>query len=230
MADNNDDALWLKPLPKEFANQSLTPKRRLIFSGLTAVVLLSFMGFVWISYTSETDNIGPIPVVRADKSVVKEKPDDPGGKEILFRDKEVFNRVDNLPKEQQDVLASSSEIPLKRPVAQEVAVEVPEKTPVAETVKESQVQTKVALSTLIQKPTIGKFVIQIGAFAKKNQAEAYWTTVVAKNTSVMAKLTPIYMKVDIDGKGSLYRVRGGRLQSRHAADDLSAALKKNNHG
>ena len=121
---NSDNASWLRPLPEEFTRNGMSPKRRKILTSVTVVVLAAFGILIWMSYTSDGEDLGPIPVVRADGGVVKIKPDQPGGKEIPHQDKEVFARVDNLQNEEENVISSSSEIPLKRPVAEEpVAVE-----------------------------------------------------------------------------------------------------------
>lgn len=193
--------------------------------GLSAAVLISFAVMIWLSYTSETEEGGPIPVVRADNAVVKEKPDEPGGKEIPFQDKEVFDRVDNLPKEAEDVMASSAEIPLKRPVAEETTPDASEE--VVEKVEEvaNEVAAKAEPKATA---TEGDFMVQVGAFAERAKAETHWQTVKSKNSTALANLNPSYMRVDLGSRGVLYRVRGGMIESREAADRVCAELKNNN--
>lgn len=219
-----DDQSWLKPLPREFADGGMSVKRRFIFAGITAIVLMGFAVIIWFSYTSQTEEIGIIPVVRADNSVVKEKPENPGGKEILFQDKEVFDRVDNNQKEDQEIISSSSEILLKRPVAiePEPALEKPIQQ------EEVIIEVKADPDPVEIKAVPGEFMIQIGAFADRKKAENFWMTIKNNNSSVMAKLSPNYMVVDLGNKGVLYRVRGGMIKSRDAAINICASLKKNN--
>ncbi|MCC3860530.1 SPOR domain-containing protein [Pseudemcibacter aquimaris] len=222
-----ENASWLRPLPEEFANEGLYKKRKMLLVGLSAVVLLGFAGMIWASYTSEVDEGGPVPVVRADNSIVKEKPDDPGGKEIPFQDREVFDRVDNLPQENDDVLAASSEIPLKRPVAE--TIEPAEEA----TEEEVEVAEETAQETPETKPApppapVGDFMVQVGAFADKAKAETHWNQVKSKNSSALANLNPTYMRVDLGARGVLYRVRGGMIANRSAADNICDAIKKNN--
>jgi cell division septation protein DedD len=225
-----DNASWLRPLPEDLAEQSHYNKKKLVLMGLTAVFLSGFAIMIWLSYTSEIDEGGPIPVVRADGTVVKEKPIEPGGKEIPFQDKEVFDRVDNLPNQGGDVLASSAEIPLKRPVIEEPIVSeqeaaanevVEEVTKVVETPKPAAIPVKAA-------STGGDFMIQIGAFADRKIAETHWAAVKSKNNAVLSNLSPTYMRVDLGDSGIFYRVRGGMLVDRVAADKVCAGLKKNN--
>ncbi|MBT5073906.1 MAG: SPOR domain-containing protein [Kordiimonadaceae bacterium] len=220
---NVDNASWLRPLPEEFANnKGITSKRRLILSSITFTVLAGFSALVWMSYTSENTPMGPIPVVRADNSVVKEKPDDPGGKEILFQDKEIFDRVDNMATEKEDVIAPSSEIPLKRPVPEVTEEQVQVAAEKAEEIIPAAAPVKQAVVTK------GDFMIQIAAIGDKSKAEAIWADVKKKNSSALSKLAPTYMAVDLGDKGVLYRVRGGMLETRKAADDVCAKLKSNN--
>ncbi len=226
-----DEESWLRPLPKEFANSGMSSRRRMIFASIIFVVLAGFSVLIWLSYTSESDDMGPVPVIRADNSVIKEKPNEPGGKEILYQDKEVFDRVDNLKKDEESILAPSSEIPLKRPVAELPIVEEPlaveEETPAA--VAEQPAPKPVSILDLTPAAApVGTFMVQIGAFAEKNKAEAFWTSVKTKNNAVMARLNPSYMHLDQGAKGSIYRVRGGMIGTRKAADDICAALKSNN--
>lgn len=220
-----DNASWLRPLPENFADEGHYKKRKLMLVGLSAAVLIGFSLMIWFSYTSENEEGGPIPVVRADNAVIKEKPDEPGGKEIPFQDKEVFDRVDNLPKEAEDVMASSAEIPLKRPVAEEPVPEASEE--VVEKVEEA---ANVVVARAEPKATTpkGDFMVQVGAFAERAKAETHWATVKSKNSNALSNLNPSYMRVDLGSRGVLYRVRGGMIVSREAADKVCADLKKNN--
>lgn len=225
-----DNASWLRPLPENFAEEGHYKKRKLMLVGLSAAVLIGFSLMIWFSYTSENEEGGPIPVVRADNAVIKEKPDEPGGKEIPFQDKEVFDRVDNLPKEAEDVIASSAEIPLKRPVAEDPSPEKPVTETVQEIVEETKETEEVVMANAEPEVTAtkGNFMVQVGAFAERAKAETHWSTVKSKNSNVLSNLNPSYMRVDLGSRGVLYRVRGGMIESREAADKVCAELKNNN--
>ncbi|MDG1997177.1 MAG: SPOR domain-containing protein [Emcibacteraceae bacterium] len=218
-----ENASWLRPLPENFSDEKLYKKRQLLLIGLSAVVLSGFAIMIWFSYTSEIEEGGPIPVVRADGSIVKEKPDEPGGKEIPFQNREVFDRVDNLPNEDADVLASSSEIPLKRPVIEEPVITEPD-----EVVEEVVAVTKPAPSPVKAVSTTGSFMIQVGALSDKAKAESHWAMVKSNNSTALSNLAPTYMRVDLGDRGVLYRIRGGMIASRDDADKICATLKKNN--
>ena len=234
----SENASWLKPLPEEFANEGMSSKRRITMTSITLVVFIGFGALIWSSYTSEGDELGPVPVVRADNSVVKEKPEDPGGQEILFQDREVFDRVDNLDKDDADVIASSAEIPLRRPTVEipeeptnvEIPKEVAQEAEQIEPSAPAPAPAPTPAPTPIVAVSSGNFMIQIGAFAEKSKAEALWTEVKKENSTALANIEPTYMRVDLENKGVLYRVRGGMLQSRKAADDVCASLKSNKRG
>lgn len=231
----NENASWLKPIPEDFANDGMSSKKRLILSSVTLVVFIAFGVLIWMSYTSESEDLGPIPVVRADNSIIKKKPEEPGGKEIPFQDKEVFARVDNLPAEEESTIAASAEIPLKRPVAAEVPVveEEPSEevaTAVAEVVEEVQPSATAVTPAPTTQRSTGNYMVQVGAIGDRTKADVLWNDVKSKNSAVLANLEPDIMRVDLGERGILYRVRGGMIESREEADRICNSLKSNNQG
>ena len=124
--------------------------------------------------------------------------------------------------EKEDVIAPSSEIPLKRPVPEVTEEQVQVAAEKAEEIIPAAAPVKQAVVTK------GDFMIQIAAIGDKSKAEAIWADVKKKNSSALSKLAPTYMAVDLGDKGVLYRVRGGMLETRKAADDVCAKLKSNN--
>ena len=222
----SDNASWLRPLPEDFANESMSSKRRIVLSSLTFVVFVGFGILVWSSYTSEGDELGPVPVVRADNSVVKKKPDEPGGKEIPFQDMEVFSQVDNLPVDEENIIATSAEIPLKRPVAEDSPKDAEEAT----ATELAEVVENIAPSAPPPRPatirnSAGKFMIQIGAYSSKESAQSAWTQAYKVHSDIVGGLSPEYVL-----SKSLYVVRGGMINSREQADGMCAALKKKKQG
>jgi len=224
--NNSDKASWLRPIPEELTKNNITSKKRAILSLLTLLVLGGFGGLIWMSYTTEPSNMGLVPVVRAANSAIKVKPLEPGGKEIRFQDMEVFDTVDNIPREEDNVIASSAEIPLKRPAFKSKVFK-------EEPLKNVDIPTKnkniVSGSTLNIQPlkiNSGDYMIQIGAFRERNKAEEFWAEAKKKNDIDLAGLSPTYMRMDMGAKGVLYRVRGGMITSRQEADNVCASLVK----
>lgn len=229
----SDNASWLRPIPEDFANDGMSTRKRLILTSITLIVFIGLSVLIWMSYTSESEGLGPIPVVQADNSVIKKKPEEPGGKEIPFQDKEVFARVDNLPADEETVISASAEIPLKRPVAPEVPVEEPSTeitTAEAEVIEEVEPAAPLPPAPQPVRQTNGTFMVQIGAIGDRAKADVLWNDVKSKNSAVLANLEMDVMPVDLGERGILYRVRGGMIESREAADAICNSLKSNNQG
>lgn len=229
MADDKDSSSWLKPLPEEYGAEDATGKR-MIFAGLTVLILAVFGGLIWYSYMQGNDQ-GPVPVVRADKKPVKVKPKDPGGLEVPDRDKLVYEKLTGDKGTKDDVLASSAELPMERPTAQKPASEdvnivLPPKPPSKQAEKTIQEEATKAAAIAPAATSNGNFMIQLGAFGKKSSAENLWKSLVDKNSAYLGGLTAEYVMVDKGSKGVLYRLVAGRIEGRKQADDICGVLKK----
>ncbi len=67
-----------------------------IFRFATGVVFVAFIIVILVSYDSakkEVDGEGILPTISADKSAIKEKPEDEGGMDIPFRETEIYDSV-----------------------------------------------------------------------------------------------------------------------------------------
>lgn len=249
MSEEGEKASWLEPLPEEYTTEEDTTGRRMLIAALTVVVLAVFGGLIWYSYLEGTD-IGPVPVVRADKSVVKEKPDTPGGLQVLDQDKGVFNRLVSDRVENSEQLAPSGDLPLDRPVetkavetatdmvAEDIKSEAKEITAkTVEPIEAEQVASEVATiapasagkspvsSEVSSDVKIGNFLVQLGAFGKKNTAIQLWQKLQRDNGTLLAGLSSDIMMIDLGKKGVLYRLRGGMVADRASADKICAGLK-----
>lgn len=266
MSEKGEKASWLEPLPEEYTTEEGSTGRRMLIAGATVVVLAVFGGLVWYSYLEGSDK-GPVPVVRADRSVVKEKPDTPGGLKVLDQDKRVFNRLASGAADNSDQLAPSGELPLDRPVEAPKATDdilaqaeeaikqsvvlsqklsaatggarkpaVPEskapskgaEKPVVEAVEKPAPKSVVKPSvkkTVAKDVKIGNFLIQLGAFGKKDTAMRLWKQIQKDNMTLLDGLSSDIMMIDLGKKGVLYRLRGGMIGDRASADKICAGLK-----
>ena len=225
---NSDKASWLRPVPEELSKKNITFKKRAALNSLILLVLGGFGSFIWVSYTSEPSNIGLIPVVRADHLVIKVKPLEPGGKEVRFQNIEVFDTIDNIPRKENNIIASSAEIPLKRPAFKSNILNEEPLKKLDSTIENDNTVLDSTLNFQPLKPNLNDFMIQIGAFTEKNKAEEFWTEAKKKNDKELAGLSPTYMRMEVGEKGVLYRVRGGMIASREVAENLCASLVKKN--
>jgi hypothetical protein len=94
------------------------PRRRSIWPSIAvAAAAAAFGGVIWFAYQSgKTGNNGVPPLVKADTSPIKVKPDNPGGAEIPFQDSTVYDRLDaNGQKPVVEKLLPENEAPVARP-------------------------------------------------------------------------------------------------------------------
>lgn len=95
------------------------PRRRSLWSSIAVVAAIAaFGGVIWYAYHSGKDanRSGIPPLVKADPSPVKVKPDNPGGQEIPFQDSTVYDHLDkNGQKPVVEKLLPPPEEPIARP-------------------------------------------------------------------------------------------------------------------
>lgn len=94
------------------------PRRRSIWPSIAvAAAAVAFGGVIWFAYQSgKTGNGGIPPLVKADTSPIKVKPENPGGAEIPFQDSTVYDRLDaNGQKPVVEKLLPENEAPVARP-------------------------------------------------------------------------------------------------------------------
>ncbi|MBL4801162.1 MAG: SPOR domain-containing protein [Emcibacter sp.] len=241
MSDEGEKSSWLEPLPGEYATEEDMTGRRMLVAALTVIVLAIFGGLIWYSYL-EGNKGGPVPVVRADKSVTKIKPDTPGGLMVPDQDKSVFIKVTSGDAEKAENLAPSAELPVDLPIAKdtdaksiEAAKEKADKADMASkqallppATESKPTAIKVAKTAVVIKKKrmiTGGFLIQLGAFGKKGSAEQLWQKLQTNNTALLAELGADIMMVDLGKKGVLYRLRGGMIADRTQADNICRKLK-----
>jgi len=237
MSEEGDRSPWLKPLPEEYGEVDNMTGRRTLVAVLTVVVLTIFGGLIWYSYVKGNDG-GPVPVIHADNSVVKEKPASPGGLDVPDQDKRVFNRIASNSPANDERLGASSELPLERPVASPSptndSIEPPSPTQTDNTAQtdhitpaEKGVNMPVpAAIKAEERNTMGDFLVQLGAFGKKSAAEHLWKKLKQENALLLGQYSADIMRVDLGKKGMLYRLRGGMMVDRAAAEKICSDLRK----
>jgi len=227
MSDEGEKASWLEPLPDEYDTGGDMTGRRMMIAALTVVILAIFGGLIWYSYMEGTDN-GPVPVVRADKAVVKEKPDTPGGMNVPDQDKHVFERVASGEADKNEMLEPSAELPIERPLEKAEAKAVPVIEKATQILPSAQTKTITSEKTAITPPAaskVGNLLVQLGAFGKKDTAEQLWRKLQKDNPALLKGLSSDIMMVDLGKKGVLYRLRGGMIADRASAGKICKGLK-----
>jgi tetratricopeptide (TPR) repeat protein len=70
------------------------------------------------------------------------------------------------------------------------------------------------------------FLIQISAQSDPNMARSLWNNMSEKHSDILGNLTPYIIKVQISGKGTIYRVRAGGFGDRAEGSRLCSQLKR----
>lgn len=224
MSNEEDNSSWLEPLPEEYTAEGDMTGRRMLVAALTVIVLAIFGGLIWYSYLKGNDD-GPVPVVHADKSVVKEKPDNPGGLEVPDQDKRVFDRIASGQSENSEQLGPSAELPLERPAdtksiktAMKKAAKAERESQKAPLPPQKEAENAVRIMA-------GKYLVQLGAFGHEDSAEKLWRKLRQDNISLLGDLAPHIKRLDLGKKGVLYRLRGGTIADKATATTICKTLK-----
>lgn len=144
------------------------------------------------------------------------------------------------PADGEDVAAAAAAPPSPPPEltapAAPPTVEAPEI--VDEAVEETPAEPQVAAPTAAPAPEAAptaaptpdgaiadRWRIQIAAVRSRDGAQQEWSRQVSRNEQLLSGLQLEVQQIEIEGRGTLFRVRGGPLESRDAANALCNSLK-----
>ena len=98
---------------------SVEPRRVLPRGLLTAVTLLSFVAIIWYAYPTGQEKYAgkDIPLITADKTAYKFKPEDPGGMEVPHQDSTVFAPLEKGGDKAVEKLRPAPEEPIDKDTA-----------------------------------------------------------------------------------------------------------------
>lgn len=213
--------------------------RRHGFYGFLAVLLAFglFAGVVWIAYEegvkSGTEAI--LPIVRAEKTPIKVRPEKPGGMAVPFQDKLVYGQLAEKDPGQSETTQLLP--PPEEPVAPPEAEKAPPKTELLEqmeseaTAPETKNAPKPEPVRAAPSPPGEKSVrIQIASMRSEAQAKAQWERVQKAERDLLGVLTLHVERVDLGKKGVFFRVQAGPLSGPEAAKKLCARLQQRELG
>ncbi len=222
------------------------PKRFLPAGLLTGLALFSFAVIVWYAYPLGEEKYTDldVPVVKADATLLKVPPVDPGGMEVPYQDSTVFDPLEKEPSGQVERLLPAAEEPMDK----EQALQPPEgnklppeaiiapKLDLAPKMTEKKMteitEKAIVPAVAIKKPPVpasGNTYIQLGSFRDTSAVKAEWKKLKKKYPEWLAKLEMKTVRVDLPGKGVYYRLQAGK-QSKARADETCAALKNGGGG
>lgn len=90
------------------------PERQLPKGLLTGVTVLAFVGVIWYAYPQGGEKYTDlsVPVITADTTPYKSKPDDPGGMEVRHQDSTVFDTLSEKPVSRPEKIAPQQQAKL----------------------------------------------------------------------------------------------------------------------
>jgi cell division septation protein DedD len=211
--------------------------------GLAVALALGVMamsaGGLWVGYRLSVGRApaGAIPLIRADADPIKVKPDDPGGMEILNRDRFVFNPTGNMPVER---LLPPPETPLPRPTPANAApqsiapatVAVPSQPQPAAPAAAPVASAPSPQTAAVPAPGNGVkgYRLQIGAVKTPEIAKQELDRIKRQNGDLVGSLPLSVDRADLGERGVFYRLHVGPIADVAQAERLCAQLRQRGVG
>lgn len=232
------------------------PERRFPAVMLSLALMVVFAGGLWFAYhlgarhSGVGASAGGIPLIRADRSPDKVRPEQPGGMKVPDQNASIFNEKPGIPKVER--LLPPPEKPMPRPVAPPapaaaaaqrpaaVPHAVPQQAampPAPETSEAApeQRRARAAQSSDGEEPTAdagpaGKIKVRLGSLRSPDAAREEWQRLKHDNPDLLGRLTAVAVRTDLGDKGIYYRIEAGPLRDTAAAEKLCGELKQRNFG
>ncbi|MCT4575572.1 MAG: SPOR domain-containing protein [Alphaproteobacteria bacterium] len=198
-----------------------------IFRFVTGVVFIIFMVAIFSSYFSakQEDNINEaVPVVSADQSPIKIKPEDEGGMDIPFRETEIYESASSDVDDTETSKLKDSKKDLKikfeeTEVKTEKDVEdLDDLINVLSGKENKKIETKKAIKKIVEsKPSpFGIYRVQLGSLRSRNDAVNAWKKLKKKYSGTLDGLKGHIEKVNTS-RGGFYRVQTSKTTKTRAS-------------
>jgi len=214
-----------------------------VFAVVGLIVLVAFMGVVWVAYHQGVRNgRQQPPLIVAEGGPIKEVPTDTGAQPEP--ESPALNALGGEPPKAPEVLMPPPETPIAPP-APDVAMPPPSDTiggveadePVPDAVPAPKPDTAAAAPAPAATPAAvpsapapaavaaGDFLVQIAAFRSDVEAQQAWTKLQAKNEDLLSAYAPNVAQADLGAKGIYFRLRFGPFKDRADAISVCESLK-----
>jgi cell division septation protein DedD len=260
--DGDSEALpWLGPATDSFEedNDERMIPRSWLLGGLAAflVLLTGLVAFIYFRVAKPTadapmvsaSNVDPttLPLIVADKSPIRERPNDPGGMKVDGADLKVMDVASGELPNEPTTLAQGTEAPVSRPALPPasdpipaaakptppvVVAQAPMPVPLPKPVQPKPVVLKPAQPkpVVVAKPATapaapspavsGGVYLQLGAFSTRDRADTAWSQAKGK----FASLGGLNRNVQVAGP-TKFRLRAGPVASQDEARRICGELK-----
>ncbi len=244
---------WLRAADPEPDTSNWVELYRKYIMIAAGVVIVAFAIAIWYAYDKGRGAaIGEAPLVKADATPIRIKPNEPGGLDVPDRDKLVYNRVSGVEGEEPVQLNAGPELPIDKPEAKlpeptetqateplETVPEVADSTPVPPPADPEPAAAKPTAPTPAATPEPAKpatagmpaaagMMVQLGAFGTEAAATDAWKAAQKKFPGALGSLRMEIAPLQRTGQKPLYRLRGAGLADKAAADAVCATLKAGN--
>ncbi len=221
---------------------------------LVVAVLAGFGGALWLVYQEGlrrgSENVAPI--ITAEETPIKVRPESPGGMAVPHRDKTVYEKIaPAVETPAAERLLPPPEEPVVRRAPDTAAPVIPEEAlapPVASpsTAEPDATRAPAAEPDVPAPPAqkeltpaeagpqsgstlamIGPYRLQLASLRSAEAAAEAWGNLQAKHGDIMSRFDLIVEKVDLGAqKGIYYRVQAAPVASQAEGNELCAQLKK----
>ena len=261
--DEHDEGFGLMG---EERDEELSPpdRRRLptVLLGIVAMVL--FAGGLWFAYVEGVRHPAPVaqsggvPLIRADTSPTKVKPEQPGGMKIPDQNDTIYSEKPGGPPVES--LLPAPEQPMPRPLPPPPVAVMPPPSPAAPPVAAAPAITLPtpppprASTTATAKPEpaprrapesraadearailgrparTGAVRVRLASLRSPDAAREAWVRLKRDNPDLLGRLSAVAVRIDLGDKGIYYRVEAGPVADAAAAQRLCSELRRRKLG
>ena len=254
--DDGDDGFGL--MGEQRADEFPHRERRPLTWLLAVAVMAVFAGGLWLAYVQGTRHPAATasgegaPLIRADTSPTKVKPDQPGGMTIPDQNVSIYSEKEGGPPVEKLLPAPEQPMPRPAPAAAAPAPSAvaPSAVPAPSAVAPSAVRVPPTAATA---PPVGSAAgkpaaepkaaatpthagppspvrIRLASVHSPDAAREEWARLKRDNEDLLGRLTAVAVRADLGDKGIYYRIEAGPLSDPAAAERLCGELKRRQLG
>jgi cell division septation protein DedD len=201
-------------------------RRRIVTLAVVLIVVGGFTAIVWNAYNQgrRSNGDGVVPLIEADNSPVKVKPEDPGGMNVPNQDKLIYDRLGQNATPGVERLLPPPEEPVARPEPPHAAPPAPAESLLSEAAPTPAPRAPVQSSNEIEPPSITPREPAAPAPSANKPAQSEKAEKPAKPPAEVASTPPAASAPASGG----YRIQLAAVRSHDAAEKEWARLLKAN--
>lgn len=266
-ADDGDDNRITRPSGGGVGSSSIAyesgrrraGRGRLLTQLVVLVAVGGFAAVVWNAYNQgQSNGDAVVPLIQADSTPSKVRPEQPGGMDVPNQDKLIYDRLTpgQTPPATIERLLPLPESPAARPepmpppppqqteslLPAEIPVPVPtapvatanaglEPPPIAARPPAAPIAPPARTASLPSATApmaSGSVRVQLAAVRSQDAAQKEWTRLRAANKDLLGGLRMTVAQADLGDRGTFYRIQAGPVGDQQAATELCAKLKARN--